>query len=148
MGSLRTSILALIALIWQACGQILDITDLGTASQTTEWQTGLFPAAGAIDGDSATFSHTDAITPNNAWQLTFENSHPISRVELQMRCDCCGGRLSGTILRLFDEEGDSVFAEVVEDPGIGGTTVIEIPPGIDARTIRVGLENGETNPGS
>jgi hypothetical protein len=148
MGDLRTSILALIALTWQACGQILEITDLGTASQTTEWQNGLFPAAGAIDGDPGTFSHTDSITPNNAWQLTFEDSHPISRVELQMRGDCCGGRLSGTILRLFDEEGDSVFAEVVEDPGIGGTTVIEIPPGIDARTIRVGLENGETNPGS
>ncbi len=144
----KTWILAMFSLACVAFGQVIEITDLGTASQTTEWQGGLFPAAEAIDGDSGTFSHTDSITPNNAWQLKFEDAHPISRVELQMRGDCCGGRMSGTILRLVDEEGDSVFEEEIEDPGVGGTTVIEIPPGINARTIRIGLEDGDTNPGS
>ena len=148
METLIKWLLASITLTWLAEAQVLDITMLGEVSQTTEWQGGLFPASNAIDGIPSTFSHTDSTTPNNAWKLTFKDSHPISKVELQMRSDCCGGRLSGAILRLFDEEGDSVFEEKIDDPGVGGTTTIEIPPGTNAQSIRVGLEDRDTNPGT
>ena len=140
--------LALVTLTGLAGAQILEITDLGVASQTTEWQGGLYPASYATDGIPGTFSHTNSTTPNNTWKLTFEDSYPILRVELQMRGDCCGGRLSGAILRLLDTEGDSIFEEEIDDPGVGGTTIIEVPPGTNAQTIRVGLENGDTNPGT
>ena len=129
-------------------GQIMEITGLGAPAQTTDWPNGLYPAGKAVDGDPGTFSHTDAGTSNNAWELVFENDFGISRVELQMRGDCCGGRLTGAILRLFDGEGDSVYDEEISDPGVGQITVIQIPPGVKARKIRVGLENGGTNPGS
>ncbi len=126
---------------------LVEVTSLGTASQTSEWRGGLFPAADAVDGDPGTFSHTDASTPNNAWELTFASELELSRMELDMRSDCCDGRMTGAIVRAFDAEGDSVYAETLKDPGIGGTVVLDLPEGTNVERIRVGFENGGTNPG-
>lgn len=136
-------------LLWmQSPGQVVEITNLGVASQTTEWAGGLYPAGNAVDGDSSTFSHTDSPTRDNHWELAFDEDHPITRVELQMRVDCCGGRLNGATLRLFDGEGDSVYDAEIEDRGAGQVTVFDIPEGTEAKRLRVGLENGAKNPGT
>ncbi|MFT5412499.1 MAG: hypothetical protein ACI9NC_005247, partial [Verrucomicrobiales bacterium] len=129
-----------------AIAELTEITDRGTASQTSEWNGGLFPASEAIDGDAATFSHTDANSSNNAWELELDAEYEIRSVELAMRIDCCVGRLTGTTLRWFDAAGDSVFEETVTDPGVGQTTTINLPPGTMAKSLRVGFENGATNP--
>ncbi len=128
--------------------QVVEITNLGTPSQTTNWPGGLYPPAQAIDGDPASFSHTDSVSPNNAWKLDFDQDYPMARIELQMRGDCCGGRLTGAIMRVLNGEGDSVFSSEIADPGAGGLTVIEVPEGVEARSIRIGLESGKTNPNS
>ena len=58
---------ALALLARTAIGSLEDVTAQGTASQTSEWNGGQFPAANAIDGDPGTFSHSDNNSPNNAW---------------------------------------------------------------------------------
>jgi len=130
-----------------ALGALEDITAHGTASQTSEWNGGQFPAANAIDGDPGTFSHSDSNTPNNVWELLLDQERLVAKVELDMRADCCGGRLTGATLRLYDSEGDSVFDTALTDPGIGQTIEVNLPPDTLVRRLRVGFENGATNPG-
>jgi len=125
---------------------LIDITAKGTASQSTEYQGGRFPANLAVDGNLSTFSHTNTTTANNRWELLLDQEYEIAKVEVTMRNDCCGGRMTGSILRFYDEEGDSVFEETLTDPGVGGTTSFTISPEITARKIRLGLENGHKNP--
>ena len=137
----------LAALILPVQAELVEITADGTASQTSEWNGGVYPASLAIDGNPSTFSHSDATTPNNGWELDFTDERPIARVELVMRADCCAGRLTNSTLRLFDGEGDSVFDQPLDDPGIGQTIEIDLPPSTVARRVRVGFENGATNPG-
>lgn len=131
---------------YSAVAELVDITSQGTASQTSEWNGGLYPAANAIDGDPGTFSHTDANTPNNAWEWSQPGDAEIRRVDLIMRGDCCAGRLSGATVRLFDSAGDSVYETAFTDPGIGQTVTVNVPWGTLARSLRVGFENGSTNP--
>ena len=127
---------------------LIDVSREGTASHTSEWNAGQFPAALAVDGDPNTFSHTDGSTANNGWTLVLDQEHEIRRVELVMRADCCGGRLSRTIVRVLDGEGDSVFDDLVQDPGPGETLTFDLPQGIIGQSVRVGFEDNDTNPGA
>jgi hypothetical protein len=141
---LITTTLALMAPFAQA--EQLDVAPLGTASQTSEWAGGLYPAALAIDGNPLTFSHTDASTPGNSWTLTLDHDYEIGRLEIAMRADCCGGRLTGSTVRLFDGEGDSVYNRQLTDPGPGQVVSFDVPAGLIARSLRIGFEDGRTNP--
>lgn len=134
-------------LIVNCLAEQVEITAEGTPSQSSEWNGGEFPAANAVDGDPVTFSHSDRDTPNNAWRLDFSADREISRVEIDMRTDCCAGRLSGTMLRLFDAEGDSVYVALITDPGPGQSLAFDLPTGLAGRSVRIGFENGSTNPG-
>ena len=131
-----------------AFGALVDVAGLGAASQTSEWNGGQFPAGNGIDGSSSTFSHSDTTTPNNSWQVVLDQEYEVARIEVEMRGDCCAGRMSGTVVRGFDEGGTSVYFANLVDPGIGSTAVFEIPVGINMERVRVGFENGGTNPGS
>nr|NIP97651.1 hypothetical protein [Akkermansiaceae bacterium] len=143
----RPALLALLVVMASPChAGLVNLAGRGTATQTSEWNGGQFPAALAIDGDPATFSHTDGPTPNNAWSLRLDAEYGVARVEIAMRADCCGGRLTGATLRLFDGEGDSVFDRPITDPGPGRVVVFEIPGGIATHSLRIGFENGATNP--
>ncbi len=124
----------------------VDIARSGTASQTSEWNGGQYPARLAIDGNPATFSHTDSSTPGNSWSLVLDGDYEVVRLEIVMRADCCGGRLSGSTVRLFDGEGDSVFNSQLTDPGPGQVVAFDVPSGVVARSLRVGFEEGRTNP--
>lgn len=140
------SLLAAALSLVSANAELIDVAPLGSASQTSEWNGGQYPAALAIDGDPSTFSHTDGPTVDNAWTLRFDQENRVGRVELVMRTDCCGGRLTGATVRLFDGEGDSVYDQRISDPGPGNVAAFEIPAGTVARSLRVGFENGVTNP--
>ncbi|YCM43813.1 CotH kinase family protein [Verrucomicrobiaceae bacterium 227] len=131
-----------------APGGLVEVAGLGVASQTSEWNGGQFPAGNAIDGDSGTFSHTNTSTPNNHWELVLDQEYEVVRVEVEMRGDCCGGRMTGTILRGFDEDGTSVFSEALVDQGVGASAVLEIPAGVGMKRVRLGFENGGKNPGA
>lgn len=140
------------ALLWLlgitlASGGLIEVAGLGVASQTSEWNGGQYPAGNAIDGNSGTFSHTNTTTPDNFWEVQMDQEYEVARVEVEMRGDCCGGRMSETILRGFDKEGDSVFWQSLVDPGVGGITVVEVPVGVKMKRVRVGFEDGGKNPG-
>ena len=130
-----------------AFGALVDVAGLGAASQTSEWNGGQFPAGNANDGSSATFSHTNTTTQNNSWQVVLDQEYEVARIEVEMRGDCCAGRMTGTVVRGFNESGVSVFSANLVDPGIGSTAVFEVPGGIKMERVRVGFENGGTNPG-
>ena len=115
-------------------------------NQTSEWNGGQFPAGNAIDGNSSTFSHTDTTTPNNRWEVLLDQEYEVARIEVEMRGDCCAGRMTGTIVRGFDGTESSVFSAELSDPGIGGTVIFEVPMGVKMERVRVGFEDGGTNP--
>ena len=122
-----------------------NLSSEGTASQSSEWDGGQFPARNAIDGDTGTFSHTDSNTRDNHWLLAFEDERALQRIELVAREDCCAGRLTGAVLRVLDDDGESVFDAEVVDPGQGNAANYELPAGTFGKSIRVGFENGDTN---
>lgn len=126
---------------------LVEVARLGTASQTSEWNGGQYPADLAIDGNAMTFCHTDASTRDNGWELLLDREYEVVRIEVQMRGDCCGGRMSGAGVRGWDGEGESVYEAELTDPGVGGTAIFELPQGVALERIRVGFENGRTNPG-
>ncbi len=70
---------------------LVEVARLGTASQTSEWNGGQYPADLAIDGNAMTFCHTDASTRDNGWELLLDREYEVVRIEVQMRGDCCGG---------------------------------------------------------
>lgn len=127
---------------------LVEVAQLGTASQTTEWNGGLFPASGAIDGNAATFSHTDSSTPNNGWEVLFDREYEVARIEVQMRGDCCGGRMTGSTVRGWNGAGDSVYDVELSDPGVGATVSFDLPTGVMMSRLRIGFENGRGNPGT
>lgn len=131
-----------------AFGGLVEVAGSGLASQTSEWNGGQFPAGNAIDGNSATFCHSNTTTPNNAWEVLLDDEYEVARIKVEMRGDCCAGRLSGTIVRGFDEDGVSVFSTELSDPGIGSSVIFEVPEGIRMERVRVGFESGGTNPGA
>ena len=58
-------------------GEPVDIAALGTASQTHDHGSGLYPPGNAIDGDLATFNHTDSGGVGAAWELRFPSEQEI-----------------------------------------------------------------------
>lgn len=128
-------------------GELVEITNLGSPTQTSEYNDGEFPASNAVDGALQSFSHTDGSTPNNAWFLSFEEEYEIARIEVVMRADCCGGRLTGSTLRVTDADGDSVYDAPLTDGGTGQATPFNLPPGVFGKQLRLGFEGGATNPG-
>ncbi|MDG2400164.1 MAG: CotH kinase family protein [Akkermansiaceae bacterium] len=129
-----------------AFADLIEVAGLGRVNQTSEWNGGQFPAGNAIDGNSSTFSHTDTTTPNNRWEVLLDQEYEVARIEVEMRGDCCAGRMTGTIVRGFDGTESAVFSAELSDPGIGGTVIFEVPMGLKMERVRVGFEDGGTNP--
>lgn len=127
-------------------GEAANIAAEGTASQSSEWNGGLYPAANGIDGDINSFTHTDSDTEDNHWLLSFDSERPMQSIEIIARADCCSGRLTNTVLRILDDEGESVFDATIDDPGPGQAATFELPAGTFGKTVRIGFEEGQTNP--
>ncbi|MGK0185276.1 MAG: hypothetical protein ACI9R3_001052 [Verrucomicrobiales bacterium] len=138
--------IALLFLTTIGFGEAINIAAEGTASQSSEWNGGLFPASYAIDGDINSFSHTDTDTEDNHWLLAFDTERPMQSIEVIARADCCSGRLTDTVLRILDDEGESVFVVTIDDPGLGQTATFKLPDGTFGKSLRIGFEEGQTNP--
>ncbi len=118
-------------------------TNLVRVYQSSDYDV-IYPAANAIDGNTATFSHTLNF-PNSYWMADLGAAYRIDRVEIVNRDSCCATRLSGLVLRVFDAASNSVASAVLVNPGLGGTWSYVLPANTLGRYIRVGLENGQTN---
>ena len=116
-----------------------------TVYQSTD-HSASFPAGNAVDGDTGTFSHTDAATANNYWIADLLTERPIDRVELVDRgLSGASSRMEGMTLRILDGNSNSVVSVVTTNPGTGGTFTFTPPGGTNGRFVRVGLEDGAKN---
>ena len=105
-----------------------------------------YPAANAIDGNTATYARTDGTTLNNWWQQTFATDKRIDRIQIVARSTSgTGDRVGNNVLRILDSAGNTVVSTVTTNPGDGGTYTYDAPPGTIGRGVKVGLENGALN---
>ncbi len=116
-------------------------TNTARVYQSTDYSSS-YPAANAVDGDPATFSHTLNF-PDSYWMADLGSPQEIYRVEIVNRSDCCAARLAGLVLRIFDGASNSVISAVLTNPGAGGTWTYVPPAGTTGRYVRVGIEGGQ-----
>ena len=140
---MRLFLFVLLIPILAGASDFIEITSQATASQTTSHSSGSYPAELAIDGDPSTFNHTDSGGMGGALILDFSTEEEISRTELLTR-DCCGGRLNGATLRLFDAEDSLVYEVPVIDDGPATTFSVDLPEGILASRVRIGFDSDQT----
>lgn len=109
----------------------------GMATQSTSYY-GIFPAGNAIDGDSATFTHTNNL--DASWlAVDFRQDRLISRVELVNRQDACQNRLSNFRVTVEDSSG-SIVAEkcYYETTGsVGASEAWVLPATVAVRRVKV-----------
>jgi hypothetical protein len=121
-------------------------SDPWVISQSTNH--GAYPPENAVDHLTNNFTHTDTTTPNNYWQIAYAADQTFTRVQIFNRTDCCGERLANLVIRILDAGGNSVASHTIVGPTTNGQVILWTPPpGTVGRTLRVGLENGQTNGG-
>ncbi|HOG88875.1 MAG TPA: discoidin domain-containing protein, partial [Verrucomicrobiota bacterium] len=122
----------------------LDLARLGVATQTGDLSAANAPAR-ALDGNASTFSATPEI-PNAHWECELSRVHTLTRIEIVAPSDASyRDALDGLVLRLEDLRDRTVFETLVNDPGPGSTWAADLPAGLTARLLRIGLENGQPN---
>ncbi len=125
-------------------GSDVEITGF-SVSQTTDYSSE-YAASNAADGDTGTFSHTDASTPNNYWIADLGAVGPVARVEMVNRNrGSTATRMDNLVIRVLDADMNSVASDVATNPGSGATYTFNPPADTEGRYVKVGLENGETN---
>lgn len=72
-----------------------------------------FPASNAYDGDINTFVHTTLGSLIHKLTVVLKVSHPVSKIEVYQRQDCCQARLIGAVLSAFNENGDVIKRQVL-----------------------------------
>jgi F5/8 type C domain/PA14 domain len=111
----------------------------GTATQTTNFP-GNFPATNAIDGNAATFAHTNNVAAS-ALTVDFRQDRLISRVELLNRQNGWQNRLSNFRVTVEDSAG-GILAEknFYETSGsVGASETWTLPATVAARRVKVQL---------
>ncbi len=122
-------------------GGPVDLQTYATVYQSSVY--GGLSADRAIDGDPATYTHTDN-DPNSYWFVTLEEPMEIRHVEIVNR-DGVDARLAGLVLRILDNSSNTVAVTTLTNPGAGATWHYTPPAGTTGRYVRVGLENGGRN---
>lgn len=123
---------------------LVDLTPEGVPSQSHSHGSGNFPATNAVDGMTSTTTHTDSGAPGAAFYLDFPEEKAIVQITIIPRVECCGGRLNGTKLRLFDDENEEVYVADVVDTGPGQAIIFDIPEGTMASNIELGFGSSES----
>jgi len=122
----------------------INLSTGAVVSQSTEFAGGAYPATNAIDGDVTTFTHTANII-DDYWMVTFNTPTPITGIEIVGRSGCCSARMEGLILRIMDENSNTLDYTTLSDPGLGGTLIYESDSVLTAKVVRIGIENGVLN---
>ena len=101
-------------------------------------------AARALDGSTATFSLTpDA--PGSYWTAELGRPYALTQIQLVNRAAPNDGEMSGLTLRLFHLDDQIVFQTNLTNPGAGATLTLNLPAGLSARTLWIGLPGSQTN---
>lgn len=111
----------------------LDLPSLATATTQT------------LDGNPATFTET-ANTPGSFLELELDRYVRASRIDLVAPAGTnYAGILNGTRLRVFGLRDQLLFETTITSVEPGGTWAVFLPPGMDARLLRLDLPAGQTN---
>jgi hypothetical protein len=99
----------------------------------------------AIDGNPATFAVT-ADTPGSFLELELNRHVRASRIDLVAPAGAAyAGILDGARLRVFGLRDQVLYETTLGTLEAGGTWAVFLPPGIDARLLRLDLPPGQTN---
>jgi hypothetical protein len=98
----------------------------------------------AVDGKEVTSSRTADLAGSH-WSGALRRPHPIQRIEGVNLAAPEEGMLEGQVLRLYQMDDQVVFEQVLTNPGPGATWVVELPPGVTARRVWIGLPGERTN---
>ncbi len=101
---------------------------------------GAYPAANAMDGNTASFFHTN--NDVNAWWMTdFRQDRPISSVELVNRQNACQNRLANFRVTVEDVNGVVVAARnFYEKSGhVGSSETWTLPKTVAGRRVKIQL---------
>ena len=101
-------------------------------------------AAAAVDGASGTFSRT-ANTPGSFWTASLGRPYSLTRIELVNRPAPDDAEMRGLTLRLFNLDDQVVFQTNLVNPGSGATSLLNLPVGLSARSLWIGLPGTQTN---
>lgn len=111
----------------------LDLPTLATATPQT------------IDGNPATFTET-ANTPGSFLELELDRYVRASRIDVVAPAGAAyAGILNGARLRVFGLRDQVLYESIITSVEPGGTWAVFLPPGIDARLLRIDLPPGQTN---
>lgn len=66
----------------------INVANKGTASQSSNYSGGNFPASNAIDGNFTNFSHTNNAA-NTWWKVSFNPNIIVKKIIFSNRTDCC-----------------------------------------------------------
>jgi hypothetical protein len=91
--------------------------DCVTASQSSEFGGGLFPAPLAINGNFDDFSHTgEGVNLPATWEVNLGAELDIAEIVLWNRTSCCGSRLRDITVSVLDLAGETRFASELLNP--------------------------------
>jgi hypothetical protein len=90
-----------------------------SASQSSTWGGGIFPASRAIDGATNNFSHTeDGQSSNQWWKVNLGETLQLQTVRLYNRGDgCCPERLRDITVEVLDDVGATLWTSPLINPG-------------------------------
>ncbi len=101
------------------CGaDAVNVAPLGTATQSSEYGGGAYPASNAINENFGDFTHTigDTSDPDPWWQVALPAEFEISAVVLYNRTSCCGLRLRDITVVVEDEDGTQTYQSELLNP--------------------------------
>ena len=78
-----------------------------TVTKSSGYNGDMFPGANLVDGNIGNFAHTGC--NDVPWmQIDLGQQTNISKVVIYNRTDCCQIRLSGTVVMIIDQNGNTV----------------------------------------
>lgn len=97
----------------------------GTATQSSDWGNGLFPAERGNDGDLSNFTATDANDAEGTWTVDLGGEFHISAITLHNRDSCCESRLRDITVVIESGEGIVRWESALLNPEniLGGGTL-------------------------
>ena len=101
-------------------------------------------ASRALDGANGTFSLT-ADAPGSYWAAELGRPYSLTRIEVVNLTAPDDAAMNGLTLRLFNMDDQVVFQTTLTNPGSGGTSVLSLPTGLQARSVWIGLLGIATN---
>ncbi len=131
----------------------VNIGAFGTATQSSDFGGGQFPASLGIDGDLGNFTHTAAGQFPATWQVAFDDEFAIEQIVLHNRDNCCQSRLRDVTVYILNEPLDVLdpiaIEEIDEDLIVFESDLLnelnegfEYPGGPETLTVDVAGENG------